>query len=333
MTRRSPELPRLSAITPSGHAHLGNYLGAIRRWAREGQPGDLYFVSDLHAMTTFYDPRRLRCRTRDLLALLVAAGIDPDRIFVQSDLLPQLGPLTWVLECTCSFGEAARMTQFKEKSAARELEATPVRVGLFTYPVLMAADILLQGADEVPVGDDQAQHVELARALARRFNGTFGAAFVVPEAVTPPAAARVKDLSDPTRKMDKSASDGAGVLYVMDEPDLLRRKVKRAVTDSLGRVEYHPVEQPGVANLLEILAACTGKPVRDAAEGFSSYGELKDTVAEVVIEELRPVRERTRDLLADPPELERIRRRGADRAAERGAERLEVALKLAGLGR
>jgi tryptophanyl-tRNA synthetase len=325
-------LPRISAITPSGPAHLGNYLGAIRRWGREGRAGDLYFVSDLHAMTTYYDPRRLRHRSRDLLALLVASGIDPDQIFVQSDLLPQLGPMTWVLECTCSFGEAARMTQFKEKSAARELAATPVRVGLFTYPVLMAADILLQGADEVPVGDDQAQHVELARALARRFNGTVGEAFVVPRAVTPPAAARVKDLSDPTRKMDKSAPDSAGVLFVMDEPDLLRRKVKRAVTDSLARLEYRPAEQPGLANLLEILAACTGKPVREAAAGFSSYGELKDTVAEVVIEELRPLRERTRDLLADLPELDRVRRRGAGLATERGAERLSTALRLSGLG-
>lgn len=325
-------MPRLSAITPSGPAHLGNYLGAVRRWAREGRPGDLYFVSDLHAMTTFYDPQRLRQRTRDLLALLVASGIDPDRVFVQSDLLPQLGPLTWVLECTCSFGEAARMTQFKEKSEARELAETPVRVGLFTYPVLMAADILLQGAAEVPVGDDQAQHVELARALARRFNGTFGEAFVVPTAVTPPAAARVKDLADPSRKMDKSARDAAGVLYVMDEPDLLRRKVKRAVTDSLDRVEYRPVEQPGLANLLEILAACTGKPAREAAEGFTSYGELKDTVAEVVIEELRPVRERISALLADQPELDRVRRRGAQQATERGAERLSVALRLSGLG-
>jgi tryptophanyl-tRNA synthetase len=325
-------MPRLSAITPSGSAHLGNYLGAVKRWAREGRPGDLYFVSDLHAMTTSYHPQKLRCRTRDLLALLVASGIEPDQIFVQSDLLPQLGPMTWVLECTCSFGEAARMTQFKEKSAARELAATPVRVGLFTYPVLMAADILLQGADEVPVGDDQAQHVELARALARRFNGTHGEVLVVPKAVTPPAAARVKDLTDPNRKMNKSAQDAAGVLFVMDEPDLVRRKVKRAVTDSLGRLEYRPAEQPGLANLLEILAACTGKPVREVADGFSSYGELKDAVAEVVIEELRPIRERTAELLADPPELDRIRHRGADRATERGAHRLSTVLRLAGVG-
>lgn len=325
-------MTRFSGITPSGDATLGNYLGAIRRWAREGRPGDLYFVSDLHGMTSAYHPQRLRVRARELLAMLVAAGIEPDQVFVQSDLLPQLGALTWILECSCSFGEAARMTQFKEKSATRELENTPVRVGLFTYPVLMAADILLQGADEVPVGDDQAQHVELARTLARRFNGTFGDAFVVPRAVTPPAAARVRDLSDPNRKMDKSNGDSPGVLRIMDEPDLLRRKVKRAVTDSLDRMEYRPDEQPGLANLLEILAACTGKPVREVPGEYRSYGELKDAVAEAVIEELRPLRERTRELLTDSTELDAIRARGAKLAAERGAHRLATARRLAGVG-
>jgi tryptophanyl-tRNA synthetase len=311
---------------------LGNYLGAVRRWAREGRPGDLYFVSDLHAMTSAYHPQRLRRRTRGTLAVLIAAGIEPDQVFVQSDLLPQLGALTWILECSCSFGEAARMTQFKEKSATRELESTPVRVGLFTYPVLMAADILLQGADEIPVGDDQAQHVELARTLARRFNGTFGDAFVVPRAVTPPAAARVRDLANPARKMDKSARDSAGVLFVMDEPDLLRRKIKRAVTDGLGRMEYRPDEQPGLANLLEILAACTGKPVREIPAEFTSYGELKEAVTEVVIEELRPICERTSELHADAAELDRVRARGAELAVERGAHRLATARRLAGVG-
>jgi tryptophanyl-tRNA synthetase len=324
-------MTRLSGTTPSGPVHAGNYLGAIRRWAREGGPDDLYFVSDLHGMTTPYHPQKLRSRTRELLAILIAAGIEPDTVFVQSDLLPQLGPLTWVLECACAFGEAARMTQFKEKSADRSHEGTPVRVGLFTYPVLMAADILLQGADEIPVGDDQAQHVELARVLARRFNSTYGDAFVVPRAVTPPAAARVRDLADPTRKMNKSASDSAGVLFVLDEPDLLRRKVKRAVTDSLARLEYRPDEQPGLANLLEILGACLGKSPREVAAGFSSYGDVKDAAADAVIEELRPVRERTQELLADPAELDRIRALGGARATERGAHRLSTALRLAGV--
>jgi tryptophanyl-tRNA synthetase len=324
-------MTRLSGITPSGPVHVGNYLGAIRRWAHEGDPGDLYFVSDLHAMTTPYNPQKLRGRTRELLAILIAAGIEPDTVFVQSDLLPQLGPLTWVLECACAFGEAARMTQFKEKSTDRTHEGTPVRVGLFTYPVLMAADILLQGADEIPVGDDQAQHVELARTLARRFNSTYGEAFVVPRAVTPPAAARIKDLADPTRKMDKSARDSAGVLFVLDEPDLLRRKVKRAVTDSLGRLEYRPDEQPGLANLLEILGACLTKPPREVAASFTSYGDLKDATAEAIIEELRPIRTRTRELLADPTELDRIREVGGTRATERGAHRLTTVLRLSGV--
>lgn len=324
-------MTRLSGITPSGHGTLGNYLGAVRRWAREGGAEDLYFVSDLHAMTSPYHPQKLRSRTHELLAILIAAGIEPDTVFVQSDLLPQLGPLTWVLECTCAFGEAARMTQFKDKSADRTHEGTPVRVGLFTYPVLMAADILLQGADEIPVGEDQAQHVELARVLARRFNGAYGEAFVVPKAVTPPAGARIRDLTDPSRKMDKSAHDAAGVVFVLDEPDLVRRKVKRAVTDGLNRLEYYPDEQPGLANLLEILAACEDKSPREVVAGFTSYGQVKDAVAEAVVEELRPLRERTRELLSDPAELDRVRAVGGQRAAERGSHRLTTVLRLAGV--
>lgn len=323
-------MTRLSAITPSGHAHLGNHLGALRHWARDGAPGDLYFVSDLHAMTTSYNPRELRARSRELLAVLIATGIEADRLFVQSDLLREVTALTWVLECTCTFGEAARMIQFKEKAARAGRAA--VRLGLLTYPVLMAADILLPGADEVPVGDDQAQHVELARSLARRFNATYGEVFVVPRAVTPPAGARVRDLADPARKMDKSAPDSAGVVYVLDEPDLVRRKIKRAVTDSLGRLEHRPEEQPGLANLIEILAACTGKPPREVAAAYSSYGTLKEAVAEAVIEELRGVRARTLELLADPAGLDRIQAEGAVRARERAAHRLSSALRLAGIG-
>jgi tryptophanyl-tRNA synthetase len=323
-------MTRLSGITPSGHAHLGNYLGAIRRWAKEGSAGDLYFVSDLHGMTTPYHPQRLRSHARELLAVLLASGIEPDQVFVQSDLIRELGALTWLLECTCAYGEAARMTQFKDKSAKDGTVAA--RLGLLTYPVLMAADILLQGADEVPVGDDQGQHVELARALARRFNGTFGEVFVVPVAVTPPVAARVRDLTDPGRKMDKSTRDAAGVVAVLDEPDLVRRKVTRAVTDGIDRLEYRPEEQPGLANLLEILAACTGKSPREAADGFDSYGTLKQAVAEAVIEELRPVRLRSVELLADPAELDRIRAAGAAMASRRSAHRLTSALRLAGVG-
>ncbi|SDD00843.1 tryptophan--tRNA ligase [Actinokineospora iranica] len=321
-------MTRLSAITPSGHAHIGNHLGAVRRWACEGRPGDLYFVSDLHAMTVSYNPARLRALSRELLAVLVAAGIDADQVFVQSDLVRELGALSWVLECACSFGEAARMTQFKQKSDSQGM----VRLGLLTYPVLMAADILLSGADEVPVGEDQTQHVELARSLARRFNTTYGEVFTVPTAVTPPTAARVMDLSDPGRKMSKSTQDAAGTVFVLDDPDLIRRKIRRAVTDGEARLEYRPDEQPGLANLLEILAACLGKSPREAAAAYRSYGEVKNAAAEAVIEELRPIRTRAMDLLRDPAELDRVRAHGAARATERGAHRLAAALRLSGVG-
>ncbi|TQM15109.1 tryptophan--tRNA ligase [Pseudonocardia kunmingensis] len=319
---------RLSGITPSGHPHLGNHLGAVRRWVSDGGPDDLYFVSDLHAMTTSHDPSRLRARTSEMLAVLVASGIPAERVFVQSDLARELGALTWVLECTCSYGEAARMIQFKEKGRGQ----AGVRLSLLTYPVLMAADILLQGAEEVPVGLDQNQHVELARALSRRFNGTYGEVFTVPRAVLPLTGARVRDLTDPTRKMSKSARDAAGVVFVLDEPDLVRRKVRRAVTDGCADVVYAPDERPGVANLLEILAGCRGGRPADLAAGFTSYGALKEAVADAVVETLRPVRERTVELLADPGELARIRAEGAARAAERGEHRLTSAMRLIGAG-
>ncbi|MBC6451537.1 tryptophan--tRNA ligase [Actinokineospora xionganensis] len=322
-------MTRLSAITPSGHAHIGNHLGAISRWASQGRPGDLYFVSDLHAMTVSYNPARLRVLSRELLAVLVASGIAPEQVFVQSDLVRELGALSWVLECTCSYGEAARMTQFKQKSTESGEPMNSVRLGLLTYPVLMAADILLQGASEVPVGDDQAQHVELARSLARRFNSTYGEVFTVPSAVMPPTTARVRDLADPTRKMSKSTQDTIGSVFILDEPDLIRRKIRRAVTDGSDRVAYSPEDQPGLANLLEILSACTGTPPRDFT--FGSYGEVKEAVAEAVIEELRPIRKGALDLLADQGELDRIRKAGAERAAERGAHRLTSALRLAGV--
>ncbi|MEU5691549.1 tryptophan--tRNA ligase [Actinosynnema sp. NPDC020468] len=319
---------RLSAITPSGPVQLGNYLGAIRQWAAEGTAEDVYFISDLHAMTTSHNPARLRSLTREQLAVLIAAGVDPRSVCVQSDLVRELGALTWVLECTCTYGEAARMIQFKEKSAGRD----SVRLSLLTYPVLMAADILLQGANEVPVGDDQAQHVELARVLARRFNGTYGEVFAMPRSVVPQTAARVRDLADPTRKMAKTAPDSAGTVFVLDPPDLVRRKVKRAVTDDLGVVRHDPAGQPGVSNLLEVLAACTRKEPADLADSLPDYAALKDAVADAVVEELRGVRERTRALLDDPAELDRVRAHGAERARERAGHRLDAALRMSGLG-
>ncbi|AXB45073.1 tryptophan--tRNA ligase [Amycolatopsis albispora] len=319
---------RLSAITPSGHVHLGNHLGAIRRWAAEGKPDDLYFISDLHGMTSSHNPAVLRALAREQLAVLIAAGVGERTVFVQSDLARELGALTWVLECTCSYGEAARMIQFKEKSKGQ----AGVRLSLLTYPVLMAADILLQGAAQVPVGEDQRQHVELARVLARRFNATYGEVFTVPEAVLPPAAARVRDLSEPARKMSKSTRDAAGVLFVLDEPDALRRKIKRAVTDGGSTVAYDPEGRPGLANLLDILAGCVdGDPVELAAE-YTSYGALKAAVTEAVVETLAPIRTAATALLDDPAELDRIRKAGATRAAERGEHRLQSALRLIGAG-
>lgn len=320
-------MTRLSGITPSGHIHLGNHLGAVRRWAAESGPDDLYFVSDLHAMTQPYRPERLRALTRENLAVLLASGIAPETAFVQSDLAGELGALNWVLECTCGFGEAARMIQFKEKGAGQD----SARLGLLTYPVLMAADILLQGATEVPVGGDQDQHVELARTLARRFNRGFGEVFAVPAAVVPKAGAAVRDLTDPARKMAKSAQQHNGIVFVLDEPDVVRRKIRRARTDDRGEVRYAPDEQPGVANLLEMLAICRGTTPYAAARSVDSYAELKDAAAEAVVAELQPVHERARELLGDPAELDRVRAEGARRAAERAGHRLDAALRVAGL--
>ncbi|MEV7231999.1 MULTISPECIES: tryptophan--tRNA ligase [Polymorphospora] len=318
---------RLSGITPSGEMHLGNYLGAVRRWAAESGPEDLYFVSNLHAMTTHHEPATLRRLTRHQLAVMIAAGVPGDAVFVQSDLINEHMALTWLLECTCTFGEARRMVQFKEKSDGRE----SVRLGLLTYPVLMASDILLHGAAEVPVGNDQNQHVELARTLARRFNANYGDAFVVPRGVLPETAARVRDLTVPEKKMSKSASDVGGIIYVLDEPDTIRRKLRRAVTDGMADVRYAPDEQPGVANLLEIVAACTDTSPTAVADGIDSYRDLKEAAAEAVIAELGPVRERALDLLAGGGELDKIRSAGAERARDRSRDRLANALHLAGV--
>lgn len=321
-------MTRLSGITPSGHVQLGNYLGAIRRWAATTTPDDLYFISDLHALTTAHNPGRLRALTREQLAVLLATGIGPESVFVQSDLIAEHAALTWVLECVCTFGEARRMIQFKEKSSGNE----SVRLSLLTYPVLMAADILLYGADEVPVGEDQSQHVELARTLARRFNGTYGDVFTVPRLALPDAAARIRDLADPARKMAKSSTDSSGTVFLLDSPDLVRRKVSKAVTDTVGHVTYEPDTQPGVANLLEILAVCTGSSPEQAARGIDSYADLKSQVADAVIAELTPVRERTTELLADPVELDRIRAKGAEFARDRARPRLAAAMRVTGLG-
>ncbi|WP_405980149.1 tryptophan--tRNA ligase [Streptomyces sp. NBC_00158] len=309
-----------SGITPSGHLTLGNYLGALRQWvAAEHAPSDaLFCVVDLHALTTEHDPARVRRLTRQNASLFLAAGLDPRQctLFVQSHVAEHTR-LSYLLECTASDGELRRMIQYREKAAKAEAAGNGVRLSLLTYPVLMAADILAYAAEEVPVGEDQRQHVELTRDLAVRFNQRYGHTFTVPKATLPAVGARVMDLQDPRSKMGKSSESGAGIVYLLDEPAVITKKVMRAVTDSGdGGVVYDRAERPGVANLLDVLAACTGGEPEKLAEEYEQYGPLKRDVAEAVVELLRPLRERHAGLAADPGEVERVLREGAGRARE-----------------
>jgi tryptophanyl-tRNA synthetase len=313
-----------SGIQPSGEMQLGNYVGAVRRWVEAqppaGSPGAarhdaIHCVVDLHAMTVAYDPEVLRRLTRELATLLFAAGLDPQRsiVFVQSHVGAH-AECTWILSCVATFGELRRMTQFKEKSQGHE----SVSAGLLVYPVLMASDILLYDAEEVPVGDDQRQHVELTRDLALRFNHRFGETFVVPKATFPTIGARVMDLQQPTAKMSKSSDSPQGTVLVLDPPETIVKKVRAAVTDSGSKVRYDLEEKPGVSNLLDLYAAATGVD-RDAAVAQlagSGYGALKTQVAEAVVEYLRPVRERNVELAHDPGEVDRLLALGADAAEE-----------------
>ena len=296
----------LSCIQPTGDAHLGSYLGALRVWAEDQHRHDSFHgVVDLHAITVPQDPDVLRQKTLEMATMLMAVGLDADvcTLFVQSQV-PEHPRLGWIIECHTSFGELSRMTQFKDKSARQSGDF--VSSGLFTYPALQAADILLYDADFVPVGDDQRQHIELTRDVALRFNHRYGETFVVPEATTPRVAARVMDLQEPTKKMSKSSESPAGTVLVLDPPDEIARKFKRAVTDSGSDVFFDPENKPGVANLLSILAACTGRTPEGAAEGIRQYGALKDATAEAVIETLHPVRTRYLELADDPAEVTRL---------------------------
>ncbi|MDK9500041.1 tryptophan--tRNA ligase [Streptomyces katrae] len=309
-----------SGITPSGHLTLGNYLGALRQWvAAEHAPSDaLFCVVDLHALTTEHDPARVRRLTRQAATLFLAAGLDPRRctLFVQSHVAEHTR-LSYLLECTAADGELRRMIQYREKAAKAEAAGNGVRLSLLTYPVLMAADILAYAAEEVPVGEDQRQHVELTRDLAVRFNQRYGQTFTVPKVTLPAVGARVMDLQDPTSKMGKSSESGAGIVYLLDEPAVITKKVMRAVTDSGdGGVVYDRAERPGVANLLDILAACTGGEPEKLAGEYEQYGPLKRDVAAAVVELLRPLRERHAGLAADPGEVERVLREGAGRARD-----------------
>ncbi|HEY3736267.1 MAG TPA: tryptophan--tRNA ligase [Jatrophihabitans sp.] len=309
----------LSGIQPtSGSFHLGNYLGAVRQWVDMQDENDgFYCVVDLHAITlNAPEPAELRQRSRIAAAQLLAAGLDPERctIFLQSHV-PGHTQLSWVLECIAGYGELGRMTQFKDKSQRQGNDH--ISVGLFTYPVLMAADILLYQADAVPVGEDQRQHLELARNLAQRFNSRYGDTFTVPEPFIPKEGAKILDLQDPSSKMSKSLPE-AGTVDLLDDPSAIAKKIKRAVTDTGTEIAVDPVNKPGVSNLLTILAAVTGRTVDAVVAEFAGqqYGRLKVATADAVVAFAEPFAARTRELLADPAELDKILARGAERANE-----------------
>ncbi|WP_320784897.1 tryptophan--tRNA ligase [Streptomyces sp. CRN 30] len=323
-----------SGVKPTGHLTLGNYLGAMRRWAAVDQhrADALFCIVDLHALTVDHDPARVRRLSRQAATLLLAAGLDPElcTLFVQSHV-DEHTRLSYVLECVATDGEMRRMIQYKEKAARERGRGGSVRLSLLTYPALMAADILAYGTDEVPVGEDQTQHVELTRDLAVRFNQRYGQTFVVPRATHPDVATRVMNLQEPTSKMGKSDDVGPGIVYLLDEPDVVRKKILRAVTDSGRGVVYDREERPGVANLLEILAACEGGSPEELGRAHTSYGALKKAVAEAVVEVLRPVQERHKELCADPAYVEEVLRKGAARARETARPRVDAACGAIGL--
>jgi tryptophanyl-tRNA synthetase len=307
----------LSGIQPTADSfHLGNYLGAVRNWVALQDTHDAFYcVVDLHAITAGHEPGKLRQRTRASAAQLLATGLDPERctLFVQSHL-PEHAQLAWVLGCLTGFGEASRMTQFKDKSARQG--ADRASVGLFTYPVLQAADILLYQADGVPVGEDQRQHLELTRDLAQRFNATYGPTFTVPDAYILRDTAKITDLQDPTAKMSKTASSPNGLVELLEEPARAAKKIRSAVTDTGREVIFDPAAKPGVSNLLTIYAAVSGRTIDDLVTAYAGkgYGDLKKDLGEVVVEFLRPVQERTRGWLDDPGQLDKVLAAGAEKA-------------------
>jgi tryptophanyl-tRNA synthetase len=307
----------LSGMQPSADSlHLGNYLGALVNWVKAQEDYDsFYFIPDMHAITVPHDPADLAERTRRTAAQYIAGGIDVEKstLFVQSQV-PEHAQLAWIMMSITGFGEASRMTQFKDKSAKGGVESAGV--GLFTYPMLMAADILLYNPDAVPVGDDQKQHVELARDLAQRFNHRFGETFILPKALIRKDGARIYDLQDPTSKMSKSASSPNGLINILDEPKAIAKRIKSAVTDTGTEVSFDRKEKPGVSNLLEILSTVSDTPVETLVKEFEGkmYGHLKVAVADAVVERLEPIRKRTFELLEDPAELDRLLARGAEKA-------------------
>jgi tryptophanyl-tRNA synthetase len=312
-----------SGIRASGDKTLGNYSGGFRQYAATQEQGEAFFcIVDLHSITTAYEPRDLHEATLSLAAMLFATGLDPSRstVFAQSHVSAH-AEAAWLLSSAASFGELRRMTQFKEKSAEQDF----VSAGLFNYPVLMAGDILLYQADIVPVGDDQRQHIELARNVAERFNQRYGETFVVPQGVFPEEGARIKNLQEPERLMSTSAGAVQGVVRLIDDPDTIRRKFKTAVTDSGRDVRHDPAEKPGISNLIEILAVATGESIPAIESRFEGqgYGAFKDAVGEAVVELVAPLQERYGELRADEGELRRLLATGAEKAAAASAPTLE----------
>jgi len=325
-------MPRvLSCIQPTGSVHLGNYLGALVNWVSGQHDGDVFHgIVDLHALTVTDTPDVLGQQTIELAAMLFAVGLDPEvaTVFVQSHIHEHT-ELAWIMECTVSFGELSRMTQFKDKAAKRESDF--VSAGLFTYPALQAADILLYDAEEVPVGDDQRQHIEITRDIAIRFNHRFGDTLVLPKAVHPKAGARVMDLQDPTSKMSKSAAADNGLIYMLDDNATIEKKFKRAVTDSDGVVAYDRENKAGISNLLDILSAATGTPIPQLVEQYSQYGPLKKDTGDAVIAVIDPIRSRYNELMNDKGQLAQLLKIGNQRAREVASRTLDRTHKAIGL--
>lgn len=321
----------LSGIKPSGELTLGSYLGAIKNWAKRAEEFDcFYFIADLHAITVRQNPAELRRRTLEQLAQYIACGLDPEKntLFIQSHV-HQHTELGWVLDCYSMFGELSRMTQFKDKSSKN---ADNINGGLFTYPSLMAADILLYQPDYVPVGEDQKQHVELCHVIARRFNGIYGDVFKLPEPYVPKVGARIMSLTNPGAKMSKSEDEDTGRVLLMDSPEMIMRQFKRAITDSETCVRYDRENKPGVSNLMTIYSACTGKTYEDIEKEFAGkgYGVFKPAVGEAVVETLRPIREEAAKLMKDKAYLESVYRDGAQKASYLAEKTLRKVYKKVG---
>jgi tryptophanyl-tRNA synthetase len=324
----------LSGIQPTHDSfHLGNYLGAIKQWAQLQEENDAFYcVVDLHALTVETDPKLLQKRTLLSAAQLIAIGLDPNKctLFIQSHV-PAHNQLAWVLECMTGFGEAGRMTQFKDKSQKGGADRT--NVGLFTYPILQAADILLYQADLVPVGEDQRQHIELTRDLGQRFNNRYLAVFNIPQAQIIKALAKINDLQDPNSKMSKSAASMSGVIELLDSSDVILKKFKSSVTDAGKEIKYDEKSKPGISNLLTIHSAFSGKSITEVENEFADkgYGDFKTAVADVVNSELAPIREKTATLMQDPAELMRILKIGGEKANQVASETLKKVYEAIGL--